>query len=62
LSVGRLLKLPTSTTQWRSRDFSRKRFNMPQRPDAMTITDGVGAVLYAGALEADVPKEERTRL
>lgn len=36
--------------------------NMPQRPDAMTITDGAGPVLYAGALEADVPNEERTRL
>ncbi len=35
--------------------------NMPQRPDAMTITDGVGTVLYAGAPEADVPNEERTR-
>jgi hypothetical protein len=35
--------------------------NMPQRPDAMTITDAAGAVLYAGALEAEVPNEERTR-
>ncbi|WP_274630967.1 hypothetical protein [Arvimicrobium flavum] len=35
--------------------------NMPQRPDAMTITDGVGTVLYAGAPEADVPNEESTR-
>lgn len=32
--------------------------NMPQQPDAMTITDATGAVLYAGALEADVPNEE----
>ncbi len=35
--------------------------NMPQRPDAMTITAAAGAVLYAGALEADAPDEERTR-
>lgn len=35
--------------------------NMPQRPDAMTITAAAGAVLYAGALGADVPNEERTR-
>ena len=35
--------------------------DMPQRPDALTVTDGAGAVLYAGALEADVPNEERTR-
>ncbi len=38
------------------------RLPLPQRPDAMTITDGAGPVLYAGALEADVPNEERTRL
>ena len=25
--------------------------NMPQRPDAMTITDATGATLYAGALD-----------
>ncbi|MBN9252741.1 MAG: hypothetical protein J0I86_19570 [Mesorhizobium sp.] len=35
--------------------------NMPQRPDAMRITDAAGAVLYAGALEAEVANEERTR-
>jgi len=35
--------------------------NMPQRADAMTITDAAGSVLYAGALGADVPNEERTR-
>ncbi len=26
--------------------------NMPQRPDAMTITDSQGATLYAGVLES----------
>lgn len=31
--------------------------NMPQQADAMTITDGIGTVLYAGALEADVSNE-----
>lgn len=35
--------------------------NMPQRPNAMTITDGAGAGIYTGALEADVPNGERTR-
>jgi hypothetical protein len=35
--------------------------NMPQRPDAMTITDAAGSVLYAGALGAEVHNEERTR-
>jgi len=35
--------------------------DMPQQPDAMTITDAAGAVLYASALGADVPNEERTR-
>ncbi|MCR5859011.1 hypothetical protein [Mesorhizobium sp. J428] len=35
--------------------------DMPQRPDAMTITDAAGAVLYAGAVEADASDEERQR-
>lgn len=34
--------------------------NMPQRPDALTITDAAGAVLYAGTLETDVPNKKRT--
>lgn len=38
-----------------------KTLNMPQQPDAMTITDAAGAVLYAGGLETDGPNEERTR-
>ncbi|TWG53167.1 hypothetical protein [Aminobacter sp. J44] len=35
--------------------------DMPQRPDAMTITDATGAVLYAGALDAEASDEERPR-
>lgn len=35
--------------------------NMPQRPDAMTITDAAGAVLYAGAIESDASNERRQR-
>ena len=43
-----------------ARQLSRT-LDMPQQPDAMTITEAAGAVLYAGALEADVPDEERPR-
>ena len=43
-----------------ARRFSQT-LDMPQRPDAVTITEAAGAVLYAGALEADVPDEERPR-
>lgn len=35
--------------------------DMPQRPDAMKITDATGAVLYAGALDAEASNEERPR-
>lgn len=33
--------------------------DMPQRPDAMTITDADGATLYSGVLEADATTEGR---
>jgi hypothetical protein len=33
--------------------------NMPQRPDAMTITEANGAILYSGIIDADAPHEER---
>ena len=35
--------------------------SMPQRPDAMTITDAAGAVLYAGAINGDAVNEEGQR-
>jgi hypothetical protein len=35
--------------------------DMPQRPDAVTITDTTRAVFHAGALEADAPNAERPR-
>lgn len=34
--------------------------NMPQRPNALKITDRAGAVRYTSALGADLPDEERT--
>lgn len=30
-----------------------KTLDMPQRPDAMTITDANGSVIYSGAIDAD---------
>ncbi|EHK54050.1 hypothetical protein [Allomesorhizobium alhagi] len=33
--------------------------DMPQRPDAMTITDGNGATLYSGVIDAEAAHEER---
>ena len=33
--------------------------DMPQRPDAMTITDAKGATLYSGVINAEAPDEER---
>ena len=33
--------------------------DMPQRPDAMTITDANGATLYSGALDAEAMNEGR---
>ncbi|YBV95234.1 hypothetical protein M1D80_16535 [Phyllobacteriaceae bacterium JZ32] len=35
--------------------------DMPQRPDAMTITDAIGTVLYAEDLDIEVSNEERPR-
>jgi len=35
--------------------------DMPQRPDAMTITDAAGTSLYSGAIGAAVTREERPR-
>lgn len=32
---------------------------MPQRPDAMTITDGNGATLYCGVINAEALNDER---
>lgn len=32
---------------------------MPQRPDAMTITDAAGAVLYSGVIDDKTINEER---
>ncbi|MBB2969851.1 hypothetical protein [Mesorhizobium sp. RMAD-H1] len=34
---------------------------MPQRPDAMTITDAIGTVFYAEDLDTEVSNEERRR-
>jgi hypothetical protein len=33
--------------------------DMPQRPDAMTITDANGATLFSGVIDADAANEER---
>ena len=33
--------------------------DMPQRPDAMTITDANGAILYSGVIDVDAPHDER---
>jgi hypothetical protein len=33
--------------------------DMPQRPDAMTITDANGATLYSGVIDAEAAHEER---
>jgi hypothetical protein len=33
--------------------------DMPQRPDAMTITDANGATLYCGVIDAEAAHEER---
>jgi hypothetical protein len=33
--------------------------DMPQRPDAMTITDANGATLYCGVIDAEAAPEER---
>jgi hypothetical protein len=33
--------------------------DMPQRPDAMTITDANGATLYCGAINAEALNDER---
>lgn len=35
--------------------------DMPQRPDALTITDATGAVLYTGALGAEMTIEGTSR-
>lgn len=35
--------------------------DLPQRPDAMTITDANGRVLYSGAIDADALPGERSR-
>lgn len=33
--------------------------NMPQRPDAMTITDANGATLYCGVIDLEAANDER---
>ena len=33
--------------------------DMPQKPDAMTITDANGATLYSGVIDAEAANEER---
>ena len=33
--------------------------NMPQRPDAMTITDANGAMLYCGVIDLEAANDER---
>jgi hypothetical protein len=35
--------------------------DMPQRPDALTITDAAGAVLHTGALDAEETNEGTSR-
>ncbi|KXF75406.1 hypothetical protein ATN84_19285 [Paramesorhizobium deserti] len=35
--------------------------DMPQRPDAMAITDATGAALYSGIIDVEVTNKERPR-
>jgi hypothetical protein len=58
--VGRETKeaVNTSDAIELARQFSQT-LDMPQQPDAMTITDANGATLYSGVIDAEAAHEER---
>ena len=58
--VGRETKEAVSTSDAieLARQLSQT-LDMPQRPDAMTITDATGATLYSGVINAEAAHGER---